>query len=763
MDVRCEKCLTVYEFDDAKVGEQGVTVKCTQCGHLFKVKRRERPADWGAPAWASPKGALDRITKPGIPTLGAAATEPTEPLGWMIRRRGEVVRFRELTTLQQWIVERKVDREDEISRSGEQWKQLGEIAELASFFHIVEQAARVEVTPPRAEAPARQAARVEVAPPRADEPAWQAARVEAAPPRAEDPALATTAPMTAPTWSGPIAMGNPVAGDEPAFARSRVPALSDEPAFLQAPAAADEEEAELSPRRHGGLWLALLVVLVLTGVGGYLAVFQRDALRGLFTHEDGRGKEAYRQGREYFLLDSDQAFRNAVADFNRAHDLMPRAALPLAGLAELDATWAGYLQSDAQRLELKQGGAATAVAALRRQAQTQLEQAKRAIDSALKLDPESPEVNRAMAAYQLAAGAPAPEVERYLSLAVAKRPTDPEAAYLAGALAAHNGQMAEARTQLAQAITLNQQQTQHVLLRAAYLLAQIEAQAGNTAAARQGLQAVLAANGQHERARALLETLTPAASAKVDEKRPVASRPAAPVKPEAPSRPAAPPEVTPPAESYEQLVARADRLGENGHSREARKLYDRALEAEPGGIEAVTGIGYCEIDSEKYSAAVDQFKRALALRPGYGEALIGLAEAYKLRGDRTEAVKWYQAYLDKLPHGSKAALARNNLQSLRPTTPSEPAPTESAPAATAPIGTTAKEPPRHEPTTPEPGPSEPGPSEPAPREPSSAGRNPAAPAPARGEGSVEPPTAAKPDDKPVELPRLPAAEQQPSN
>src|SRR5262245_46764723 len=40
MDVRCERCLTVYEFDDSQVGEGGVTVKCMQCGNLFKVRRR---------------------------------------------------------------------------------------------------------------------------------------------------------------------------------------------------------------------------------------------------------------------------------------------------------------------------------------------------------------------------------------------------------------------------------------------------------------------------------------------------------------------------------------------------------------------------------------------------------------------------------------------------------------------------------------------------------------------------------------------------
>ena len=56
MDVRCEKCMTVYEFDDSKVGEQGVTVKCTQCGNLFKVKRRERTQElaMGAAAARSP-------------------------------------------------------------------------------------------------------------------------------------------------------------------------------------------------------------------------------------------------------------------------------------------------------------------------------------------------------------------------------------------------------------------------------------------------------------------------------------------------------------------------------------------------------------------------------------------------------------------------------------------------------------------------------------------------------------------------------------
>src|SRR5436190_18446187 len=79
MDVRCEKCMTVYEFDDSKVGEQGVTVKCTQCGNLFKVKRREKTAELAmgsaaarSPAYVQPTQnppSTQRSTVPGIPVV----------------------------------------------------------------------------------------------------------------------------------------------------------------------------------------------------------------------------------------------------------------------------------------------------------------------------------------------------------------------------------------------------------------------------------------------------------------------------------------------------------------------------------------------------------------------------------------------------------------------------------------------------------------------------------------------------------------------
>ena len=119
MDVRCSKCGTEYEFDDSKVTPHGIAVQCTTCGHVFKVRREE--------------GAL-----PDPVVVGEAQVDH-----WIVRdREGSEHRFRELTTLQKWIVEQKVGRDDEISKTGRSWKALGEISELSSFFAVVDAANR---------------------------------------------------------------------------------------------------------------------------------------------------------------------------------------------------------------------------------------------------------------------------------------------------------------------------------------------------------------------------------------------------------------------------------------------------------------------------------------------------------------------------------------------------------------------------------------------------------------------------------------------
>src|SRR6185295_7824498 len=90
-------------------------VQCMACGNTFLVTR---PAP----------GAL---VEPDSPP----------PAEWLLETSdGQAHRFRNLTSLQKWIIERKVTREDRISRTGHAWRRLGEIVELEPFFDVVDEA-----------------------------------------------------------------------------------------------------------------------------------------------------------------------------------------------------------------------------------------------------------------------------------------------------------------------------------------------------------------------------------------------------------------------------------------------------------------------------------------------------------------------------------------------------------------------------------------------------------------------------------------------
>ena len=106
MDVRCEKCQTEYELDEARLKPGGVTVKCTNCGHMFKIRKRTitnvgvtspagSPGASGGPA--GPSGGAAGMTMPsGLVGHGAAAarartgsSKPLQPPAPVNRPRGD--------------------------------------------------------------------------------------------------------------------------------------------------------------------------------------------------------------------------------------------------------------------------------------------------------------------------------------------------------------------------------------------------------------------------------------------------------------------------------------------------------------------------------------------------------------------------------------------------------------------------------------------------------------------------------------------------
>jgi len=107
MDVTCPRCQTDYEFDDALVSERGTTVKCTNCGHQFRVFRPR----------------------------AAASTASTTPEMWRIeRRQGEPLELRSLVELQRAIRAGRVSRDDLLRRADAPSRRVGDIPELEPFF-----------------------------------------------------------------------------------------------------------------------------------------------------------------------------------------------------------------------------------------------------------------------------------------------------------------------------------------------------------------------------------------------------------------------------------------------------------------------------------------------------------------------------------------------------------------------------------------------------------------------------------------------------
>jgi predicted Zn finger-like uncharacterized protein len=653
MDVRCEKCLTVYEFDEAQVTPQGVTVKCTQCGNLFKVKKRETaefPVFGAAQRSTAANGTDPGAARPARPSP-ASAQPAAPPVLVRLALTGEVYKAADVATVGEWARQRKVMRDDQLSRDGTQWRPLSSVPELAPIF--------VELEAAQEEVPL---------------------------------ALSTTAPMS--RNEGPSDMGfelgpTSMGGGDPAFASTQptprvtgphmtIPPIVDELADLELP----------RPRR---VWpaFAVLLLFAVAGAAGYVTMFRKDLVRQ-FTGAS-RAEKAYAAARAKLALDTDDGFRQAVALFNEAHGADENDPLPLAGLAEAESQWAWYLREDAHALDGAGPQVQPAAAALRKEAQGHLDDAKRAASDALALDPDSAVVNRAMADFLRVDGAPAAEVRRYLERAQEKAPGDADALFVGGALAVREGQLGVARPELEKALK-QAQATSTPLYRGSYLLARVASTVGGKDEARTLLQGVLAGNPQHERAKTFLSQLDaapvqPSAAAMPDAgtaavaPKPLAAGPA-PATPPATTPPAAtPPAATPPAATpptaakpdakarsgdYNKLVAQADKQSENGHAEKARKLYEDALAVNPQGVEAITGLGYCDLDKERYLNAIDRFREALALSPDYGDALMGIAEAYKVQGNRAQAIEHYRRYLRVLPHGPKATMAQKNLRDLEP-------------------------------------------------------------------------------------------------
>ncbi len=116
MDVRCPQCQTLYELDDQQVARGTVTLKCSQCQHVFRL--------------TSDDGVGENVRR------------------WMIRRKkvGDIIYLTTFGTLHERILKQEVRREDEISRTGSSWVSLGDVPEFGPMFQVVDSISQMDTS-----------------------------------------------------------------------------------------------------------------------------------------------------------------------------------------------------------------------------------------------------------------------------------------------------------------------------------------------------------------------------------------------------------------------------------------------------------------------------------------------------------------------------------------------------------------------------------------------------------------------------------------
>jgi predicted Zn finger-like uncharacterized protein len=719
MDVQCERCKTEYEFDDALVSGRGTTVRCTNCGHQFKVRSHEA-TDPGSDQWLVHTGAGHRLT------------------------------FVSLRELQRAIIAKQVARTDVLVRGVGPPRSLGSIAELEPFFEGKASTRPAQTPLGGVSAPPPMTAQNATGAGNSGSPAsfpkrtaqWapepspapfisrvpapnanhgaaairqtnpfgsDQARSAAPDPAPESPGRGTLRPPPgASAAPPPPAQRNAPAGGYPvpqtagALGRHEPPqtervvttAIMDTspaawkpqppPSLLRPPMpsgrelppmrssipsySAEDDSYGIPQRRRVGGWVVALVLLLAAGVGGwgiarpYLLARHAAAT----AHLDPRAQQ--------FVVDGERAMSSGDLDsaqeaFDKASALAERDPRVLVDKARVSAARADIPWL---KLRLLPADATDESRATRLQLDEAVTRARRAADEALAVAPQDdPTALRArIDALRLAGDKDAARasVSRVVTLA-----SQPETAYVLAAL-----DLAEAdplwTTVIDRLRTAAAGEGGAGRARAALVYAL--ARSGDTSGARGELAKMDSAAHPYPLMPALRSFVdkapskpaaSPSAAApRADVSALPSQRPAGAA--EAPAAGAAPPAAV--ARSKEgsgdegsggpttggmQAASQAIKHGDWGR---ARQIYEALVARDPSDSEALSGIGDVDRAQGNMAGAIGAYKRALAVNPSYMPALLGVADTQWASGNRAEATRAYKDIADRFPEGTYPAYVK---------------------------------------------------------------------------------------------------------
>jgi predicted Zn finger-like uncharacterized protein len=656
MEVRCERCRAQYAFADDQVGEHGLTVRCSNCGHLFKVKKKAlaitmpvSPEDGSTPISATE---TDRAA------ARAAAGQPAaeERRDWSLRQpAGQTYTFKDMSTLHRWIVERKAHREDEISRFGEPWRRLGSIPELQSFFAVVEAAERAAYAPPsqptmvQFPAPVLPAPAPPPPPPRArTEVAFPAARTDAAlstpaaPRRTEVAFPATPAPQRTevafPATAAPrTEVAFPAARTDAAFPTPPPPPRTEVAFPASAPPRTEiafpkqGKSRTPLPTRSGSSIEELFTPTSVPAADPFAPAIDPFAPRAAAAAETVARPAATgtEQGFPTPPAPSAAPVRSPSAAWESgaaSAPPAPRGGREPAWTSADQQTVGALLEKTAARSAQGKGGSLLALGLL-----------MAAIGSAavwyywtyLRAPP--PQAASAPQGAPQEAKAPAPEPAKQAEAPARPAEPAPAAAKQAEpAPVAANGPEAAPAGDPAKAAGEPPR-----------------AAPADAASGAEGKPAEPAAGAGEAPAAARAEGRGPSG--------PVPGTPGAVASAKRPPEP----------KGAKGFISQARRLRDRGRTQEALEIYGKAVALEPDNAAALAGRGWCYLDLSQYGPAEASFESSLEADPRGADALLGLAETYRYAGRRADAVKFYERYLAAHPKGEDAVAAQNAIQSLK--------------------------------------------------------------------------------------------------
>ena len=684
MDVRCSRCSTEYEFDDALISERGTTVKCTNCGFQFKI----------------------------FPSEGQGIA----PERWVVRiATGRELVYTSLRELQRGIAEKKVGANDLLSRGKQPPRPLGSIAELEPFFQVTsgkrsDEAERTQRTlhgvapPPKS---LSMAGASEFAPPATEElPALTTTDVlpdtELAPPPARpvapEPSMFAEARSTLPGGSLAQVPSSPAAVPAPSPPRESIPdsarssfpgtpmsprvssfdATLEVPTSVRSPVSSprnlppfevanirdsfksydelqlDTATEDLHSRVVRSRWIAGVVVVGVLGLFG--ATVGRRYLARLAGAVEVQATSDARVAK--FLSDGarladDGDFEGAKEELDKATALAEKDPAVLTALARLET-----LRADASWLKLRllDPTSTDLVQATHRELGRRVGKAQAAVDRAFAVSPEDPAVLRARVDALRLSG-DGDRAREWLS-PLSANASVPENAYVLAAL-----DLAEASpvwpTVIDRLRTAAAAERDPGRARAALIYALARADRLSEA------ESEFAKIDGRAKPHPLLEELR---SYLQRAKAPAATAGSAAPKPAAVDTAKLPKLDTSPAPDEPRAAAVSDfrtRLAQaasalhQGKLARAEQLYNSVLSEQPGNTEALAGLGDVAKARRDPTTAARMYDRVLAANPSYLPAILASADQKWEAGDRANALVLYRRLLEEAgpssEYGARAA------------------------------------------------------------------------------------------------------------